>query len=482
MHTTTLLRCFLPLGFAAAALAQIPEFALTFSQPEQTLSGSGGTVLRFLYPNEVAKFEWLGVPCSSASAEKLTARTCLHTLAGDENGDGIYWNPALFGAIDALCTPATTSFAGQLDARDHYWSPSAAMGTAISALPFRPGDVARIINVPGDGSVQYFMRQEQFNLALGLPVTTPIDVDAIAWSPNYGVVFSLDADITVTNGCGTFLVRDGDVLCVPGAAVTWTPDFRVSAVVAGSAMVIYTEAQIDAMVVAAQVTDRFGACITSAIDLESIDIDWAPVPPPPPATPCASIVVPRPHLIFSTQTMTGGSLLTTVGGGTIFVGPCGAVGTSCGSGPTLGTQIGLRPATPVVGVASYVNAICTARTCRYVLEPQQHVQAVFPAGAAFGATQIDIASPFLWNFVFIELVPPTVPTSLTVAPAFSPFCFPDLYTPSLFSHAFVTAPTGWASFPMVGIPPLWTGKVLYQSVGFATGSLELSTPTVIDVQ
>ncbi|MFY9345932.1 MAG: hypothetical protein WAT39_25795 [Planctomycetota bacterium] len=474
--------CLLALTLAAPGLAQVPEFLLTFSQPENTLSGSGATVLGALAPNEVAKFEWFGGPCSSVSSEKFTPRTCLHTMAGDENGNAIYWNPTLFGAIDALCTPPPNAIGAGINPRSVYWSPSAAMGTFISGLPFRPGDVARIVNTPSDGSIQYFMRQEQFNQALGLPTATPIDVDAIAWSPNYGVIFSLDSDITVTNACGTFLLRDGDIVCVPGGAVTWTPGFQVAAVVPGSGMVIYTEAQIDALVVAAQITNRFGICIPNAIDLESIDLDWSPVPPPPPATPCAGIVVPRPHLVFATESMTGGGLLTTVGGGTIFVGPCGPLGTSCTFGPTLGTQVGLRPPTPGLGVPSHVNALASARTARYALEPQQHVQAVFPTGAVFGATSIAMGSPFVWNFVFIELVPPTVPGSITVAPTFSAFCFPDLYTPSLFSHAFVPAPTGFASFPMVGIPPLWTGKVLYQSVGLGGSGFELSTPTVIDVQ
>jgi hypothetical protein len=40
----------------------------------------------------------------------------------------------------------------------------------------------------------------------------------------------------------------------------------------------------------------------------------------------------------------------------------------------------------------------------------------------------------------------------------------------------------WGSFPMVAIPPLWQGKVLYQAMGFGGSGLELSTPTVVDVK
>jgi hypothetical protein len=479
MNPSHFLRCFLPLCLPAVAAAQIPQFALTFSQPETTLAGSGGTVLQNLNPNEVVSFDWLAGPGTSVSSEKFVPRTCFHTMAGDENGNGLYWNPALFGTVDALCHAMNTTGTGSTNARTIFWSPSAAMGTFVSGLPLRPGDVGHIINVPGDGQVQYFMRQEQFNQALGLPVATPIDVDAIAYSPNYGVLFSLDTDIVVTTVCGPTILRDGDIACVPGWAVTWTPDMRVGAVLPNSAAVIYTEAQINTLLTNAQVTDRFGACLTLANDLESIEIDWS-APPPPPATPCAIAAIPRPHLIFATESMTGGSLLTTVGGGTIYAGPCGPVGTACAGGPTWGPQIGIRPASALTGATSFVNAITDARVCRYVLEPQLHVLPYFGAGGP--ATTIDVGSPFLWNFVFIEIAPPVVPTSLTVAPAFSALCFPDLYAPTLTYWGFAAAPLGFGSIATPAIPPLWSGKLLFQSLAFGGSGLELSTPTVIDVQ
>jgi hypothetical protein len=115
------------------------------------------------------------------------------------------------------------------------------------------------------------------------------------------------------------------------------------------------------------------------------------------------------------------------------------------------------------------------------MEPQQHVQNVFPAGAPFGATSIDVGSPWLWNFVFIEIVPPTVPGSFPAWP-FSLFCFPDLYIPSFTFYMPAAAPGGFGSFPMPAIPVNWQGKVLFQSVAFGGSGLELSTPVVIDVQ
>ena len=48
--------------------------------------------------------------------------------------------------------------------------------------------------------------------------------------------------------------------------------------------------------------------------------------------------------------------------------------------------------------------------------------------------------------------------------------------------SWVTVGAGFGSFPTPAIPPSWMGKLLFQGVGFATSGLELSTPTVIDVQ
>ena len=43
MNHLTLSRLFVPATLAAAALAQGPDFLVTYSQPEVTTSGSGGT-------------------------------------------------------------------------------------------------------------------------------------------------------------------------------------------------------------------------------------------------------------------------------------------------------------------------------------------------------------------------------------------------------------------------------------------------------
>lgn len=482
MNARTSLLLFAPLTLTTLASAQFQEGLIAFSQNEQTLSGSGGTVLTALRPNETAVLAWgTSAGCLGLSAEKWAPRTTYHTMAGDENADGTYFNPALFGRIDALVTTVPATAPGYDNQRTVFWSVEAAMGNAISLNPFRPGDVARIVRGgPGDGQVQYFMRQEQFNQALGLPLATPIDVDAIAFSPQFGVFFSLDGDQWANTACGPVFVQDGAVVAIPPAALTYTVDMRIAGVLPNTAIVVLSEAVVDALVANAQVTDRFGNCVPNATDLESLEFAWGGTITT--LFGCtAAMGVASPHLIFSVENGTGASLLTTAGGGSIWNGPCSPMGRSCGTGPTLGLQAGIRPVSGNIGAASYVNAFTLAHANRYVLEPQNHVLPVFPAGAPAGSTTIDIGSPFAWNLVFMEIVPPTVPGSLPAFP-FSQLFFPDLYTPSLFFYMPAAAPLGFGSFPMPAIPPLYTGKVLFQAVGFTAATIELSTPTVIDVQ
>lgn len=467
-------------ALAAAAVAQGPNFLVSYSQPENTASGSGGTVLGQLLPNEIAYLDFVAGPCPGASAEKWLPRTAAHVMAGDENGDGTYFNPAIFGNVDALLAAPVAATPVAVDTqRSVFWSVSAPIGNTVSATPFRPGDVARIVrNGFGDGQVEHFMRQEQFNIALGRPPAAPIDVDAIAFQPNFGVWFSIDVDTPCNTACGPVLVRDGDVVCIPGWALGYTPDLRIAAVAANSAVVVHPEAQMDLFTVNAGVTDRFGVCLTNVLDVEALEIDLTG--PTTTVTPCAGFVLPVPTLLYTCETGTGASVLTTRAGGQIYNTLCGPAGTACSSGgPTWGPQFGVRPASTTTGAASHVDGLAFARSCNHVLEPQQHVMNVFPFGAPFGANQIDYNNPFVLSLILIELVPPVVAPSFPAFP-FSLFCFPDLYAPSIFP--WTPVPTGWGSFPMPAIPPGYTGKVLFQGVGFGSGSFELSTPTVIDVQ
>lgn len=462
-------------ALSTTAFAQIPGYMTTFSQPENSTSGSGGTVLRNLLPNEITVVEFNSA--CMASAEKWLPRTCTHTMAGDENADGNFFNPGILGGIDALVSVANwTSPIGGDTQRSIYYSPEVAMGTNISGGPgLRPGDIGRINRVGFvDGQVEYFITQEQLNLALGLPSFYAINIDAACFQPNFGLFFSVDADVPAMTVCGPTLIRDGDVLCLPGGSMGYSGSLTIATTTPNSVVRVYTENQMSIMTTNAMVADRFGGCVTNVIDIESLEMDL--VGPTTTITPCPGMILLVPNLVYSCEAGTGASLLETAGGGMIHNTPCGPAGTSCVTGnPTMGPQMGVRPLSLTVGVPSYINALCASRGCRHVLEPQNPVVS---GPAPMGATMIDYYSPFVLGLVVVELVPPTVPGSLPAFP-FSPTCFPDLYAPSIIP--WVTVGPGYGSFPMLGIPALFTGKVLFQNIGFGAGVFELSTPAVIDI-
>ena len=141
-------------------------------------------------------------------------------------------------------------------------------------------------------------------------------------------------------------------------------------------------------------------------------------------------------------------------------------------------QVGIQPVSGNVGAFGYVNALADARVCMHVLEPQQHVMNVPPLGLPLGFNNIHYNNPFPVSFVFIELVGPVLPPSLPAFP-FMLGCFPDIY--ALTGTPWWTPiGTGFGSFPVPAIPPAFTGKLLFQCVGFP--SLQLSAPAVVDVQ
>jgi len=484
MNHRTLPFLFAPALLTAAATAQGPDLLLTYSQPEITLSGSAGTVLQFLNPNEIAHLEWSNGPCSSLSAEKWAPRTCFNTMAGDEDSDGWYWNPAIMGSIDALMTgvPSSPVVAG-VNPRTIFYSPSLPMGIGVSGAPgLRPGDVGRIVRDAAnqDGQVEYFMTQEQFNQSLGLPLATPIDVDAVAFAPGFGVWFSLDADVFAFTACGPTFVQDGAVVFVPNSALTYTTDFRVASVVVSGAVVLYTEAQMDFFLANAQITDRFGTCLTNVVDTESLEIDWNGTTMTT-VVVCPGNVFQVPSLIFSAETTSGAGLATTAGGGAVYAGMCGATARGCGGGPTYGPQTGIQPTSAFVGAPSFVNSLASTWCWRYSMEAQQHT-ANTALGLPFGWQSLHLSSPVAWNFILWTPAPSGVNV---VAPSmtnpFGLFCFPDLYPMPNFLNAVPTI-GGFATCPMIAISPGFVGKVVFQSVGFPPGgSWEFSTPVTLEL-
>ncbi|MBL8754540.1 MAG: hypothetical protein JNK15_14645 [Planctomycetes bacterium] len=466
----------------AGATAQVPGALLTFSQPENTVSTAGGP-LQVLHPNEIA-FMPLPPGCPNGpTIGKWSPRTCLHVMAGDENGDGQYWNPSLFGAIDALQVGwgffwQTNSTAKvEPNPRAIYWSPSAAMGTVVSGSgQLRPGDVGRIhVN----GTVDILMSMEQFKQALGLTGSEVIDIDAFAYEPGIGIYFSLDQDIVGNLACTPGLwVQDGDLVAIPDAVITWVGfgDYRVQSVPLNCAHVVLPEAILNWHVANSGLTDNTGAPITIAGDLESLEIFHGPGSSVGATNVCGT--VPVPTFWFTTETMTGGSVASTIALGQAAMSACGQLGWQA---PFIqnGSPLGIAQPLANVGPASYVNALALGTTERFVLEPLAH-QLNYGLGGGPGTT-VHVGGEFDYVFTWVDLAPATIAPSITVGQNL----FPEWYCLGFMLWDFGVTVNGFHSFNTPTIPVLWSGKLMFQSIGFDTASnsslLNISTPCVIDV-
>jgi hypothetical protein len=477
MNATRLLPVVLPFVLPfASALAQGPDPLVTYRLQENTMSLSGGTVLQVIQPNEIAQVRFGGQPPCPIfnTCEKWSPRTCFQTMAGDDNGDGQFWNFNLFGQIDALCLPSTLFTMPRHNPREVFWSPSVAMGTTVTSPGLRPGDVGRI---GLGGGIEYFMTQEHFNKALGVPANTFINVDAIAYQVGLGVYFSLETPLAAVTACGALTVQDGDVIAIPDSAITWSLAFTVADVLPNSAAVVISETQLDAMLAASGVGDRFGNAITQALDLEALDVEQSSLASIWMFT-CGSYTCPVPDFYFATESMTGAGVLSTIGGGTIPWGPCSPLAYQAPN-PTSGVQMGIQPVSSTVGAASHINALAFATTKRFVLEPVQHQLNYGLAGGP--GTTVHIGSDFPLTLTWIELVAPPALFSISVAPWLSPDCFPDYFFPSNMFWNMTNTASGFGSFTTPAIPVGWSGKLLFQSAAFDGPAIQLSTPTVIDV-
>ncbi|GAB4137802.1 MAG: hypothetical protein Fur0037_03130 [Planctomycetota bacterium] len=448
------------------------DYLFTTTLPEETASGSGGTFLRHIHPNEIAHLSAL--PCPN-SAEKWAPRTMFHTQAGDEDGDDSYWEPSLFSKIDALVATWANNPLGLSNQRTVYYSVAAPMGTMVSGPPgLRPGDVARIARIgTSDGMVDYFFRAEDVQASLGLPPTPLIvDVDACASDQNLGVFFSIESDqVCPLCTSGTTLVRDGDVLFVPSGAISWTTAGTVGSVAPGSAVVLHSEAQMDAFVTNAGIANHLGVCVQQIVDVDALDIDWSGAMAG--AVPTCFGAAPFPHLVFAGESLTGGALLDTQSGGRIHPGVCAPYGTNCGVGVTTGLQIGLRPPTVAQGISSSVNGLASPRVFRFVSEAE------VPQIAVNTAASIDFASPSALTWVFLAFAPSgpaMVPSSLPFPPAI--FCYPDYYAPPFFM-GWINTGTGFGTYTSPPIP--FPVDLIWMGVGIVNGNIEISTPSMVEV-
>jgi len=482
-------------GLAMALSAQPAALLLTPKRDEVTRSGSNGTVLRNITPHSIG----VVVPSANGpySTEKFAPSLAFQTLAGDEDGDGDVHSPDIFGSIDALAV-LPYDWDSELGLRprqkpvtilDCYVSPSVDVGTNVSGAPgLRKGDCGRFARTPaGNGRVEYFVRAEQliaalgmFDLANGQPLTPDdIDLDAITVSVDRHVFVSFDRGhwlrLTVNGALANFFLDDGGVACIPGPV--WTPNARgqVGAVLPNRGIIVFSEAQVNAMVVAAALTDNAGACVPAIVDTESLAID-----------PNGGVFVSNwgnqaltwPNLLLSGETTTGAGVITTFAGGRIARVNGADLAEACGVAPTDGTRMGLAASGSVRALDALESL--HREPCWFVLGSPT------PQGLG-GAIEVDVGTNLPTAVAWLGFGLGVLPVSPSIS--FLPWspntpCFPELY-PAILPNPMIpvalAAGAGNARFGTftAAASPFFGPGILFQAVTMANGMLDLSTPLTI---
>lgn len=399
------------------------------------------------------------------------------TAIGDHDADGDYWAPHLFGrapavagepfsGIDALVRPRNQNGACHENARSVFISSSERVPHCLGAAfgwPVTPGDVFRVL--PG-GRAERFISEAQVRQAFG--INDPVNVDAACFywhpEPNQGGIYLSFEDTEMSAVLG--VIQDGDLLWIPSASIAWGVSpydacLVVQNVMAGSGQILRTEAQMDARVANANVSDETGAQVLQIVDLDGLTRD-----------PQGGFVAAgHPHMWFSGEGLRGCSVLTTAGGGQIAV----AGGVSLGAAPAAPTTGGHLELLPTKGTLDGLAVI--DNDCHLTLDtttPQ------CPAGC-FPAIEVGGGVPgnpvwLLLDVAFDQCAPDPV------AVAFPNCSYRELYPVAGFLGPIVIGADGCA-VGTIALPGGFAGlHVRAQAVSLdAAGNPMLSTPLTIDL-
>lgn len=272
------------------------------------------------------------VPGTPYSAHALLPRQVQWMLVGDQDGDGEFVESSTNGPLLAMDAAFAKPMApnSTIDPREIFFSMTST-SEMVGSATVRDGDVFRL---PAPSTVEWFLNEDQVVGAIGGAVgVDEVDVNAMCQSASGDLFLSFDATETV-NGVPA---DDGGIVMIPSAAITYDASGNVSAITAGTAVIVATEADVDAWIAAAAVASFDGTAFTAIVDLGGLEIDPAGGTFNSPVDPTLSI----PNLLFtSTSSTSDGAIFSTTGGGTIAV----INGVTMGSPvATTGRQIGLLP-------------------------------------------------------------------------------------------------------------------------------------------
>lgn len=339
--------CALLLALAQSASAQIipggVQLVFAPNGSATTQSGSSGTVLGTAGPNDLLST----TPLFTASAEKVLTLATANALLGDEDFDGDHFEDILGGidAVEVLRFPPSFPFNpfAPVIVYDYVFSSVNSFGGSSATVdnPTRGaanGSIFRI--VPGAGlgdSVEIVLSEQQILSAIGQGAPgDDVDTDAFA-QDDFGNVFLSFADDELLNGTP---IGDGALIMLDTSALSYAPNGVVTGVVAGSAVLLLGESEVDAMVA------NSGLTTASAIgDLSALTFDYNNG-----GTFLGLDGNAHPNLLFAGESL-GPVVLTTDSGGSIGF----ANGIPVGSATPNPADLGLGSMTGGIGALTMVD-------------------------------------------------------------------------------------------------------------------------------
>lgn len=404
-------------------------------------------------------------------------RQACEVMWGDQDGDGSFAEPTLFGRIDALLPPFHVGGGAiQPNGRNVWFSPEVQTTALVGAPLLHEAELGRMLP---NGVLEEFINRAQVYAAFGLPAAAQANIDAAAMVWNVGLFLSFENAVNINTAFNGMVagVPDGAILAIPFNSIVWAASAYdgaavVANVVAGSGVIVLGEPQVDALVAASGIRDNAGVPVMAIGDTDGLEAD------PQGGMFFSQGLVEHqqfpggmvPNLIFCGQNLTGGGIVSTSGNIAVVNGvPMGNA-----AGATTGADLGLVTAGGVgslngLGLTGVVQPrFVTACTSRLLAPGNINFEvAADPGGVVLFALQ--------------HLPPPASGIFPCVGLGFAGF--PDAYLLPPTPHGGVVAGGWFAPTPIAVPPPVWAlaaGSVLLVQALHLTagGALELSTPSV----
>ncbi len=444
------------LGFSTEGTAQVVPgtnavlFAINGSAKTASMS-SGLAPLQDLGRADLTHFS----PFAVLSAEKIHADPALNVILGDFDGDDVHFENYTggFDAMEILRIPPPPLITRSVF--NYVFSSPQDFGSVTSGSIYR-----FIYNGIPPVTIDTVLDEALVVAAIGQVAGNRANTDAFAQSLT-GDLFLSFADDESVNGP---VLEDGGVVMIPAAAVTYAPSGRVTAITPGSAVIVLSEASVDAMVANAGLTFAVtvGDLTCLAIDLNGGNF-------------MGDDGVLHENLAFSGENC-GAVVLSTENGGRIAAG-------------NFGSQLGAPNGNPfALGMSAFSGHIdaMTLRedTGRALTVDVADGEVDFP-GETFVQWQIGNAVPNS-SVLFFVGVQPTFPGHVPPSAPIGGKVFPGFYALPPIANLMFSVPTdsngiasvtGTLTHPL--IPLILVGQAYDPGVPFLGFPEQLSAPASI---